>query len=131
MLKIKKIMEELMNSVETDLTFQTEVEMDFPEEYGIPTLIFFMKLVKTVQNNVLKSAKISYIFYKKSLAPKKTLIEGSAMRQQLHDATLNSEVIKRLAHTGQDQPQAITNCILGDYDKELESSGYSSMDPEL
>ena len=67
---------------------------------------------------------ISYIFYKKPMASKLTILYQSALSVNIKSNTIVQESLRRLYHISSDISQSGINNILEEYIQELSSSGY-------
>ena len=105
----------LMNSISPSLSFTTELEEDFGEGW-IPTLDTKVRMTP--------EGKIEYRFYEKEMASEFTLMDTTAISDQMKQATGTSKVIRRLMNTEDEEAQQVKDKILEDYIRKLEKSKY-------
>ena len=108
-----------MNSIESDLSFTTETAKDFNDTW-LPTLDFQMKIVDTTDKDIL----IKYKFYKKPMASKFTVINDSALSNQVISSTIVAELNRRLVNTSTELIQTEKNESIDEYSGTLRRFGF-------
>ena len=109
----------IMNSVNKDLEFTTEIVEDFSNA-RLPTLDLEIWLERG------EKPGLRYSFYEKPMGTKYCVMEGSAMSDNMKRATLSQEVVRRMVNTDEEQPQQQRNEILELFTIKMQRSGYNS-----
>ena len=121
-----KLILEVLNSLEHDLKFTTEVVSDFPS-MTLPTLDFQMWPQEGTNNTTGKTyTSIKYKFYEKEMGSKLVMLETSAASWQSKVSSLTNEVTRRLLTTSEDLPDKEKMEILETYCTKLKRSGYNN-----
>ena len=118
--KTTKVMCEIFNSVEEDISITTESEEEFPTR-RLPTLDCEL-WIERVES---EPPKIKYSFFKKPLSSKFVVMEKSALSWDSKRAVLSQEVIRRSMNMCNDISQEERDSKIENFTTMLLDSGYT------
>ena len=97
-----------------------EVEVDFPSNYETKWMpILDMKMTMDTNN------KVAYMFYRKPMCNKYTILSDSAVSDRLKRTSMTNEALRRLLCCSPNLEESLRNEVMEDYARLLRRSGYS------
>ena len=114
-IRMARLCNQAMNSVNPDLTFTTEVQSDF-EDNWLPTLDFKLKM--------LVSGKIIHTYYEKPMRTPFLTMQRSAMAEQQNMAILSNELVRRLSNIHREAPQKEIVGVIEHFTQQVVTSGF-------
>ena len=106
---------EIANAVDPDI----EVEIDFPSKHPSKMLPILDMEMGMNEN------KVQYMFYRKPMANKYTMMANSAVSERVKRSTMTNEALRRLLCCSPNLEEQKKVKVMEDYAKLLKRSGYS------
>ena len=106
---------EIANAIDPDI----EVEIDFPSKHPSKMLAILDMEMGMIDN------KVHYMFYRKPMANKYTMMANSAVSDRVKRSTMTNEALRRLLCCSPNLEEQKKVQVMEDYAKLLKRSGYS------
>ena len=116
--KTSAVILEVMNSINKELTFTTEIPEEF-ENKRLPTLDFEMWVDRG------EKPRVRYSFFEKPMNSKFCVMANGAMADNMKKSTLSQEIVRRMLNTSEEQPQDERNRIIEKFIVKMQVSGYN------
>ena len=111
-----KVFGDIANSIDPDI----DVEIDFPSQHPSKMLA-----ILDMQMGMLDNNKVQYMFYRKPMANKYTMMANSAVSDRVKRSTMTNEALRRLLSCSPNLEERKKVEVMEDYARLLRRSGYS------
>jgi hypothetical protein len=120
-----KVTMELIKNIADEVNGMIKTEADFPSNHNTGLLpILDLQVEIESSKEAPGIAQLSWQFYRKPMAPTRTILANSAMPMSMKRTTATQEVLRRLLNCKRDIQQETIQKHLNEYMKMLKRSGY-------